>query len=116
MTALIELLLLVAFALVTMLFGWWAVPLVGLVAGVALRHHRWPFVASGFLAAAAWGLMLLGGTVRGAPVPAFAASLGGAMGVPGWALYVATLAFAFVLGGGAARLGWAVAGRESSGA
>jgi hypothetical protein len=38
------------------------------------------------------------------------------MGVPGWALYVATLAFAFVLGGGAARLGWAVAGRESSGA
>ncbi len=112
MKALIELLLLVAFALVTTLFGWWAVPLVGLVAGVALRDHRWPFLNAGFLAASSWALLLIVSTVRGARVPAFAASLGGAMGVPGWALYLATLAFPFVLGGGAARLAAHIAGRS----
>ena len=58
-------------------------------------------VAAGFLA---WTVLLLMAAVRGDAMGTLAGSLGAAMGVPGWALFVATLLYPTVLAASAAWL------------
>jgi hypothetical protein len=73
----------------------------GLVIGLG-----WPQRAARFSALAgvvAWGGLLLAAALRGDAVGTLAATLGAAMGLPGWALPIATLAYPATLG---ASAGW----------
>lgn len=96
-------LLALAFALGTYGFGWWAVPVVGLVWGLA-SPQRAAFRAGG-AAAIAWGLMLVLPAVVGVPIFSFGGKLAAAMTMPQWALYAAELVFPFAAAASAAALG-----------
>lgn len=92
------------FALGTLAVGWWAVPLVALAAGVALYARRRIAVVAALAAALGWLLLLLWTAARG-PLLAFAGSLAGAMGVPGFVPLLLTLLFPMVLAWSAAAAG-----------
>jgi uncharacterized membrane protein YjjB (DUF3815 family) len=83
---------------------------VGLAIGLAwpLRAVR-AAAAAGFLA---WTVLLLMATLRGDAMATLAGSLGAAMGVPGWALFVATLLYPTVLAASAAWLAHLVSPRR----
>jgi hypothetical protein len=55
-------------------------------------------------AAVAWGGVLLAATLRGDSIGTLASALGGAMGIPGWALVLATLLYPALLAASAAWL------------
>jgi hypothetical protein len=55
-------------------------------------------------AALAWGALLLTAVARGNVIGTLGATLGGAMGIPAWALFVATLLFPAILAASAAWL------------
>jgi hypothetical protein len=74
---------------------------VGLVIGLG-----WPQRAArraALAGLAAWGGLLLAALVRGDAIGSLGATLGAAMGLPGWALLIATLAYPAALG---ASAGW----------
>lgn len=95
-------------ALVIILGGTWlgAPTLASLAAGVAVGL-LWPGRAARTAAAAgmiAWGGALLVSLFRGAPVMALGGKLGGAMGLPAWAPFIATLLYPAILAASAAWL------------
>ena len=65
--------------------------------------------AAGFLA---WALLLLLAALRGDAMGTLATSLGAAMGLPGWALSMATLLYPTILAASAAWLGHLVSPRR----
>lgn len=93
-----------AFALGTVVVGWWAVPVLGALAGALLgaraRPGRWAALA----AAVAWIGILAFAAAEG-PVGTLARRLAGAMQLPVWGLYAVTLLFPALLAGTAALLG-----------
>jgi len=101
---------------VTLVIGTWlgfptlAAITVGLAIGLA-----WPLRAVRAAAAAgllAWTVLLLMAALRGDAMATLAGSLGAAMGVPGWALFVATLLYPTVLAASAAWLAHLVSPRR----
>lgn len=101
----------VGIALGTILLGWWSVPLVALVYGMALRRSRFPGVTAAASAAIAWGGYLGLAVIGGAPVGRFGGELAASMQLPGWVPFAATLVFPAVLAGLASYLGARVGGR-----
>ena len=100
----IDLLLVALYVVGTVLFGWWAVPVVGAIGGLLLHRRNSPFLAGGALALVAWAGLLMYANLRGAPIPEFARDLGGILELPGWGLYATSLVFAGLLGGAACSL------------
>ncbi len=95
-------LLALAFAIATVLIGWWGVPLTGAAWGVLGRLAPRSALVASASAVLAWSGLLLWGAAR-APVASLASTVGGALGVPGAALVVLTLAFAAIVAWSAAR-------------
>jgi hypothetical protein len=93
----------IAIALVT----WLGAPTVGpIVVGIAIGV-LWPARAARTAALAGmagWGGLLLLGMLRGDNMGAIASSLGSAIGLPGWALFLATLLYPSLLAASAAWL------------
>src|ERR1700754_3346516 len=87
----------------TWLLGWWAVPIVALVAGLMRCGTGIVALAS----AAGWLVLLLLDALTG-NISAVASMLGGIMGLPAQAMFALTLALPALLGGSAASLGRAV--------
>jgi hypothetical protein len=85
---------------------WLKLPTVSpIVAGLVIGLG-WPHQAarrSALAGLVAWGGLLLVAVLRGDAVGTLGATLGAAMGLPGWALLVATLAYPATLG---AAAGW----------
>jgi hypothetical protein len=73
----------------------------GLVIGLGWprRAAKWSMLAG----VIAWGGLLLAAAVRGDAIGALGTTLGSAMGLPGWALFLATLLYPAIL---AASAGW----------
>ena len=101
------LILAVAVALVTVLFDWWAVALVGAAWGLLAAAKTRPTVAAALGSGLGW-LILLGWTALQGPVPSLAAKAGGVLGVGGWGLLGLMVAYPLVLGAAAAVLGSAL--------
>ena len=91
-----------AFAVTTFGLGWWSVPLVAAVWGLASRSPR-KAVFAAFAALGGWGSLLLLDVARG-PVATMGSQLGGVMRLPAFALYVLTLIFPMLLAWCAATL------------
>jgi hypothetical protein len=97
-----------AVAVLTWLAGWWAVPLVAIVAGAVLWRRRGIAWLIALASAGAGGAIVLVDAVRGR-LPVLAATLGGLLKVPGALLIVITLLFAALLAWSAAVIGAEVA-------
>jgi len=85
--------------------------MVGIVIGLA-----WPRRAARVAAAAgaiAWGALLVVALLRGGAIGTLASTLGGAMGVPGVVLFLATLLYPAILAASAAWLAQLVSWRRS---
>lgn len=85
--------------------------MVGIVIGLA-----WPRRAARVAAAAgatAWGALLAVALLRGGAIGTLANTLGGAMGVPGVVLFLATLLYPAILAASAAWLAHLVSWRRS---
>ena len=67
---------------------------------------------SALAGALAWGALLATSALRGDALGAFTATLGSAMGLPGWAIAVATLLYPAILASSAAWLGHLVSLRR----
>ncbi len=96
------------FALGTVIGGWWAVPDVGLVAGLVLGRGGRPGRLSAVAAALAWAGVLVAYRIEDFPVAILLHRLAGAMQLPAWGLLALTLLFPAVLAGSAAALGGAI--------
>jgi hypothetical protein len=94
---------------------WYGAPTLGPMLVGFLIGLAWPERAVRSAAGAAilaWGGLLLYSVVRGTDLTALATSLGAAMGLPGWALVVATLLYPVILASAAAWLGHVVTPRQ----
>ena len=76
--------------------------LVGLVMGFVVT--RYPARKAALAAMLAWGGVLLAAAVRGDAIRTLGNTLGGAMGVPWWAVFVVTLLYPAILAASAAWL------------
>ena len=94
----------ISFVAAEFVFGWWALPLVGLVVGVLAARERQVGTRVGIAALLAW-LALLAWTAQSGDVPAFYGALAGSMRLPTPAVVGLTLAFPLLLGGLSARFG-----------
>ena len=90
------LLLTEAFAVATFAVGWWGVPALAFVWGLAVESSARSVRFSTICAAAGWGSLLLLDAGRG-PVGEVATRFGGAMGLPPVALIGITLLFPVLL-------------------
>ncbi|MBI4501489.1 MAG: hypothetical protein HY700_10040 [Gemmatimonadetes bacterium] len=102
------LLLTIAFVLVTHVFGWWAVPLLGAIWGLVGKDTVRPAIMAGVAAASAWAL-LLGWSGLVGPVGTLAAQLGALAAVPGVLFVGLTLVVPFLLAGSAAAATFLIA-------
>jgi len=100
------LLLTCAMALGTAALGWWAVPVLGLAYG-AWRGGEHPAALAGAGALLGWSALMAWNWMEG-PVAELSRSLGAVMGLPGWALLLATAFFPAVLAWTAAVVGAAM--------
>ena len=107
-TLLRALLLAAAFALATVLLGWWGVPLAAAAWGALARGAPGSALAAAIGGALGWGALLLTDSVSG-PVGPFATTLGGVVGLPGALLVVVTLLFPALLAWSAAAVAGAIA-------
>lgn len=96
---------------------WLGAPLLSPILVGAVIGLGWPTGAARRAAIAgmlAWGGLLLVALVRGDALGAFTRTLGGAMGVPAWALFVVTLLYPAILSSSAAWLAHLVSPRRST--
>lgn len=93
--------LILAFAALTMLLGWWAAPAVGAAWGL-LANRRGAWRAAAVTAGIAWAVLLAAST-RDA-LGLLASQLDGSLRVPGLVIAVLTLVFPAILAGSAAEL------------
>ncbi len=97
-------LLTAAFAVATMVLGWWSVAAVGLLWGAIAGPERQPVRTAAASAALGW-MVLLAITALQGPVLRVADRVGGVLGVPWPVVVVITLAFGGVVGGVGAWVG-----------
>ena len=102
-TFIVWLVLVEATALSTAALGWWTVPVVAAIWGLASSAARGVWWKAALAAAAAWGLLLIVTATQG-PVGLLAAKLGGLFGLPALAMIMLTLLFPALLAGSAAEL------------
>ena len=102
------LLLSAAFALATLLFGWWGIALVAVAWGIVARESRGTGLVSSLGALLAWAALLAWSALEG-PVGRLAATLGGILGAPGLALIALSLLFPAALAWAGARAAAGVA-------
>ena len=95
-------LLAAAFAVATVLLGWWGVPVVAIAWGFLGRESRGAGVGAGISALIAWAFLLAWSASRG-PVGNLAATLGEIMGAPAAALVALVLIFPAALAWAGAR-------------
>lgn len=93
--------LILTFAALAMLLGWWAVPVVGCAWGL-LANRRGAWRAAAGAAATAWAVLLVASTVDALEL--LASQLGGSLRVPGLLIAALTLVFPALLAGSAAEL------------
>jgi hypothetical protein len=98
------------FAFGTLLIGWWAVPVVGLVAGLALPKRAHPLVATPIAAALGWAALWLRAT-RAEGFTLLLSRLESLLPVSPLGLFGATLAFPLLTALGAALIGHALSSR-----
>jgi hypothetical protein len=99
----------------TQFMGWVAVPLVGLLMGLA-RPDRRPVLSAATAGGLAWTGLLIWGMSQG-PVLGLADLLGGVLGgLPGGAVLAVTILFPTLLAGAAGGIGSAVRAMGSDGA
>ncbi len=94
----------VAVALGTTVFGWWTVPVIAVVYGVVARNTTAPGWTAAAGAALAWGGYLSVLAFGGAPIGRFGGELAQAMAIPSWGPHVATMLFPALIAGPAAWL------------
>lgn len=104
-------------AMTAIIVGTWigAPVLAPVLVGIAIGLV-WPAGAAwraALAGALAWGGLLLVAMARGTAVGTLGATLGGAMGVPAWALFIATLLYPAILAASAAWLAHLVSPRRS---
>ena len=109
--------ILVLAAMAAIIVGTWlgAPVLAPVLVGIAIGFG-WPAGAAwraALAGALAWGGLLLAATARGSAVGALGATLGGAMGLPAWALFIATLLYPAILAASAAWLAHLVSPRRT---
>ncbi len=92
--------LVVAFGAGTVMFGWWTIPLIGLIWGVIAPSKLQTGATAAMAAALSWGLLLSWTATQG-PVGALARRVGSIFGVPSVAFFGITLTLAAVLAGSA---------------
>ncbi len=90
------LMVLAAFAAVTIALGWWGVPLAGAVFGAITARQRSGALSTGLAAMLAWGALLLWDATRG-PLGHLADVLGGVLTIRPVGVYALTLCFAGLL-------------------
>jgi len=100
-------LLSVAFALATVIMGWWAVPVLAAVWGLLTRSEQHPELVAAAASGLGWAL-LLAWTVTQGPVGALASRAAGVMGISSLALLVMAIAFSTALAWSAAVVARAV--------
>lgn len=104
----------VLFGMAAILLGTWLgmptlAPIVtGLVMGFVVTT---PTRKAALAGALAWGGVLLAGVVRGDAIQALSETLGGAMGVPSWAVIVLTVVYPAILAASAAWLSFMIRSR-----
>jgi len=103
-----------AFAIGTALGGWWAIPLLALIAGYMLGRDRAPGISSAIGAALAWGGILLSYHVGGLPIDVLTHRLAGAMQLPSAGLIVLAVTFPALLAGAAGALGGLMRGGNAT--
>jgi len=101
------LLLTEAFAVATYAVGWWGVPVLALICGLAVEPKAKPLGFVSLCAAAGWASLLLLDAARG-PVGELARRFGGIMSVPPFILILVTLLFPALLAWSAASIGVAI--------
>ncbi len=98
----------VLLASIAIVLGTWlgAPTIAPIVIGLAIGMFRPRYSArrAAMAGVLAWGGVLAVAAVRGDAVGTFAATLGGAMGAPGWAIVLATLLYPAILASSAAWL------------
>lgn len=107
MIALIVVGLAAAFALATLIAGWWTLIVVALAAGGLLHAHRRIAEACALAALLGWAALLAWTASRGPLLP-FAGRLALAMGVPAFVPPALTLLFPMLLGWSGGAVGQAV--------
>ncbi|MEO7217632.1 MAG: hypothetical protein ABI026_05515 [Gemmatimonadaceae bacterium] len=95
----------VACAVATIWVGWMAVPVVGIVYGLADRRARGRGSIAALGAVVGWGAILAEEAARGADVGRVSSQLGAIMQMPAVGFSVVTLTFAALLCGTAAVIG-----------
>ena len=103
-------LLIIAFGLATLFFGWWTVPLIGLVYGILARPANRPGWLAALAAAAAWALLLSWTATQG-PVGLLSEKLAGVMRLPASVLFLITVMFPLILAGCSTGLISAIKGK-----
>lgn len=91
-------LLALAFVIGTVGFGWWMVPLLGLVWGGISRAVERPGRVAAYAAGLAWALLLAWAMLT-SPAWELAAMVGGAMGLPGPILLLLALGLPMAIAG-----------------
>ena len=86
----------------TWIVGWWAVPIVGMLIGVVWSDGR-PGLLAGSAGGLGWTLLLVWGSVSG-PVGDLAGTVGGVVGLPGFAVLLVTVLFPALLAGAGGAL------------
>ncbi len=94
-------LLTVAFVAGTVMFGWWAIPVLGLLWGVWWESPIRSGLAAATSAMVSWGV-LLGWSATQGPIGALSAKVAGVMGIPSLGLFAVAIALAGVLAGSGA--------------
>ena len=92
-----------AFAVATLLFGWWGVPVVAVAWGAIAWRTRGAGLIAALAAIIAWAALLAWSASRG-PVAELASTLGAVMGAPGVAIVGLTLVFPAALAWAGARM------------
>ena len=93
-----------AFSLITVLLGWWGVPILAGFWGLYDKTENRPALIASFSAGFGWGLLLVWTAVEG-PMFFLSERASGVMGVPSFTLIALTLMFPMALGWGAGVLG-----------
>jgi len=105
-------LLALAVALGTFMFGWWTVPLIGAVWGLVARERERPQLTAASAAALGWALLMLWTSTRG-PVGEVARRAAGVMGTGRPWFFLMTVAFPMIVAWAAAAITGAVRGKQT---
>ena len=106
--AMLQILLLsIAFALATVIMGWWAVPVLAALWGLVTRSEPHPELVAAAASGLGWALLLAWTATQG-PVGALASRAAGVMGISSLALMVMAITFSVALAWSAAVVARAV--------